>query len=153
VFFFALNAAFACNVGFKGFAILCGLVRMRRARRRGSSIREILLVAGTPLAFLAAPILWLYLLQQLALGHAPNVGIDGNVAALIATANLIVGNGIMVGCSALAAIRRRPWLLACCACLMPCYWVLHSVAAWRALGQLITKEAFAAVSTALPVAA
>jgi hypothetical protein len=62
--------------------------------------------------------------------------------------------------------------------LMPCYWVLHSIAAWRALGRLITKpshwektphglskhgnqgagaptseEAFAAVSTALPVAA
>ena len=35
--------------------------------------------------------------------------------------------------------RRKRWGLACCACLMPFYWVLHSIAAWRALGQLITN--------------
>ena len=114
-------------------------VRFVRAAGLRATATLVLLVAGTPLAFLAAPILWLYLLLQLGLGHAPDVGIDGSLAALIATANLIVGNGIMIGCSALAAIRRRRWALACCACLMPFYWVLHSIAAWRALGQLITK--------------
>jgi glycosyltransferase XagB len=99
----------------------------------------VLLVAGTPIAFLAAPVLWCYLILQLGLGHAPDVGLDGGVASLIASANLVVGNGIMVGCSALAAARRKRWGLACCAVLMPFYWVLHSIAAWRALGQLITN--------------
>jgi hypothetical protein len=114
-------------------------VRFVRAAGLRATATLVLLVAGTPLAFLAAPILWCYLILQLGLGHAPQIGISGDVATLIATANLIVGNTIMVACSALAAIRRRRWVLACCSCLMPFYWVLHSIAAWRALGQLITK--------------
>jgi len=45
----------------------------------------------------------------------------------------------MIGASALAAILRRRYDLALWALLLPFYWVLHSFAAWRALGQLITK--------------
>ncbi len=51
----------------------------------------------------------------------------------------MVGNSVMIGASALAAILRRRYDLALWALLLPAYWVLHSIAAWRALGQLITK--------------
>jgi hypothetical protein len=114
-------------------------VRFVRAAGLRATATLVLLVAGTPAAFLASPILWGYLVLQLGLGHAPDIGLDGGIAAWIATANLIVGNSIMIACSALAAGRRKRWRLACCAALMPFYWVLHSIAAWRALGQLITK--------------
>jgi hypothetical protein len=49
------------------------------------------------------------------------------------------GSGLMIACSAFAAFRRRNYALAAFAALLPLYWILHSVAAWRALGQLVTN--------------
>jgi cellulose synthase/poly-beta-1,6-N-acetylglucosamine synthase-like glycosyltransferase len=113
--------------------------RFVRSAGLSATATLVLLVAGTPLAFLAVPVLWAYLLLQAVLGNAPDVGLHGSWPEIIAGANLFLGNAIMVACSALAAARRGRWKLACCAWLMPFYWVLHSIAAWRALGQLITK--------------
>jgi hypothetical protein len=56
---------------------------------------------------------------------------------LIALINLVVGNGIMIALNVLAAMRRHGWRSAPYALLNPLYWVLHSIAAWRALVQLI----------------
>jgi hypothetical protein len=114
-------------------------VRFVRAAGLRATATLVLLVAGTPAAFLASPILWGYLLwEAIANGKAPGLGFDGGVATWIAAVNLIAGNGIMVAFSALAAARRRRYALACCAIMMPAYWVLHSIAAWRALWQLVT---------------
>lgn len=56
-----------------------------------------------------------------------------------ATTNLIVGNGAMVLLSAIAASRLRAYDLVPFSLLNPAYWVLHSLAAWRAPLQLVGR--------------
>ena len=58
---------------------------------------------------------------------------------LATTLNLFVGNGAMILLTALAARRRKAYKLVGFALLLPAYWVLHSIAAWRALYQLIRQ--------------
>ena len=60
----------------------------------------------------------------------------------IAAVNLLIGNGLMMACSGIAALQRRNYRLAAFALLMPFYWMLHSLAAWRALGQLVTRPSY-----------
>jgi hypothetical protein len=52
--------------------------------------------------------------------------------------NLVSGYATGVGLGFVAVIRRRRWRLAASALLMPFYWLLISVAAYRALAQLVT---------------
>ena len=52
--------------------------------------------------------------------------------------NLVSGYVTGVGLGCVAVIRRRRWRLAASALLMPLYWLLISVAAYRALAQLVT---------------
>src|SRR4051794_886142 len=111
---------------------------VRKAGLQGT-LTLVFLVAGTPFAFLAAPVLWVACLLPLVVGHAPAVAFTGLNAPTLAAVSLVVGNAVMVGASALAAILRRGYALALWALLLPAYWVLHSIAAWRAPGQLITK--------------
>ena len=56
---------------------------------------------------------------------------------MIALFNLLVGNAIMVGISLMGAVRQRGWRSTPFALVNPLYWVLHSLAAWRALYQLV----------------
>jgi cellulose synthase/poly-beta-1,6-N-acetylglucosamine synthase-like glycosyltransferase len=114
-------------------------LRFMRAAGPHATATLVLLVAGTPLAFLAAPILWLYLAWSLASGNPPDLGVSGSPLEHVAAINLVVGNGLMIACSAIAAVRRRHYGLALFSLLLPFYWVLHSIAAWRALVQLVTK--------------
>jgi cellulose synthase/poly-beta-1,6-N-acetylglucosamine synthase-like glycosyltransferase len=114
-------------------------VRFVRQAGLHGTLTLVFLVAGTPFAFLAAPVLWAACLIPLLLGHAPTVQFTGLDATTLAACSLVIGNSVMIGASALAAILRRRYDLALWALLLPFYWVLHSFAAWRALGQLITK--------------
>ena len=68
----------------------------------------------------------------------PNFHLVGPITALN-TFSLIFGNSIMIALSILAVRRRRQWSLVGYALLNPVYWLLHSLAAWRALIQLIRK--------------
>ena len=52
---------------------------------------------------------------------------------------LFIGNGTMIMLTALAAMRRREWTLMPYAILNPLYWVGHSIAAWRALYQVVVR--------------
>jgi cellulose synthase/poly-beta-1,6-N-acetylglucosamine synthase-like glycosyltransferase len=114
-------------------------IRFVRMAGLHGTLTLVFLVAGTPLAFLAAPVLWIACLLPLALGHSPQLSFTGLNAATLAACSLVIGNGVMVGASVLAAVLRRRYDLALWALLLPAYWVLHSIAAWRALGQLITN--------------
>lgn len=114
-------------------------IRFVREAGLHGTLTLVFLVAGTPLAFLAAPVLWIACLVPLAMGNPPQLGFTGFDAPTLAAVSLIIGNTIMVGASVIAALLRRRWDLALWALAMPLYWVLHSIAAWRALGQLITK--------------
>lgn len=97
----------------------------------------LLLIAGTPLSFLLAPVMWVGTAMWYGFGEPQLPLLNSGTFWLIATVNLIVGNGIMIGLNVLAAVRGHGWRSAPYALLNPLYWVLHSIAAWRALVQLI----------------
>ncbi len=100
----------------------------------------LLLIAGTPATFLATPILWLLrrvdLRRRLGRGR---VTLFPHPFDTLAELSLVVGNLSMIGLNALAVLRRRMFHLLPFALLAPLYWVLHSIAAWRALEQLIRR--------------
>jgi cellulose synthase/poly-beta-1,6-N-acetylglucosamine synthase-like glycosyltransferase len=98
----------------------------------------LLLVAGTPLTFLAVPVTWLLALLWY-------LGLPGGVElshffphpfAELCTIAFLAGNAVMIALNLLAVVRRRIFRLAPWALLAPVYWLLHSWAAWRALVQL-----------------
>lgn len=99
----------------------------------------LLLVAGTPLTFLAAPPLWALYVAWLATGtHALDVFFPPPVL-YISLFNLLFGNGIVVYLAMIAVFKRKYYDLIPWALLNPVYWVLHSVAAYKALYQLFVR--------------
>ena len=121
------------------------LVHTRRPveTARAAGVRGVvgllLLVLGTPVIFLLAPIMWLITLVWLThFAGAPEIPdlLPGPMEA-VGAINLIVGNAMMVTLNALAVGRRRIHHLLPYALLNPLYWCLHYVAAWRALDQLV----------------
>lgn len=96
------------------------------------------LILGTPLAFLAYP---------LVVGFTIVTYIGYDIVGLVLPSWLLVGgvvsmlfgNAMMIIVSGLATLRRHGWRIAIFALLNPFYWVLHSVAAWRAAWQMLTS--------------
>ena len=114
---------------------------IRFARQAGvrGTLGLLLLVAGTPATFLAAPILWLFTIVW-ATGLSERMHTTDLFPSPIDTIALVcflAGNASIVALSGLAVVRRRLYRLLPFALLAPLYWVLHSIAAWRALHQLI----------------
>ena len=98
-----------------------------------------LLIGGTPLSFLFTPPLYALLVWSLV--ASPDTLSDylpGWVmwASLV---NLMIGNALMIYVSMMGAFRRRRYRLAVWALLNPLYWLLHSLAAYKAVWQLIRK--------------
>jgi len=94
------------------------------------------LIMATPLAFLAYP---------LALGFTAAtyigvqfIGLD-LPAWVVGTSitTFLFGNAMMIVSAAIAATWRYNWRIGAFAIFTPVYWLLHSVAAWRALYQLV----------------
>ena len=125
----------------KGYMVTA-LVHTRRPLQLWRSVgwRGVLgvvgLIAGTPAMFLACPIVWGFWLFTFLGGSVDGMHLPQWVLT-VTTANLIIGNGAMILLSALAARRRKAYDLVPFALLNPAYWVLHSIAAWRALFQLV----------------
>jgi cellulose synthase/poly-beta-1,6-N-acetylglucosamine synthase-like glycosyltransferase len=94
------------------------------------------LIAGTPAMFLACPLVWGFWLYTFLGGSVAGFHLPGWVQTAT-TANLIIGNGAMIAIGALAACRRGAFDLMPYSLLNPAYWILHSIAAWRALWQLV----------------
>ena len=97
----------------------------------------LLLIAGTPLTFLLAPIMWAGTAAWYGFGEPHLPLLNSGTFWMVALINLIVGNGVMIALNLIAAIRSGEWRSAPFTLLNPLYWVLHSIAAWRALVQLI----------------
>jgi cellulose synthase/poly-beta-1,6-N-acetylglucosamine synthase-like glycosyltransferase len=97
----------------------------------------LLLIAGTPVTFLLAPLMWVGTAAWYGFGEPHLPLVDSGAFWSIALVNLLIGNGVMIGLNLLGAIRTDGWRTAPFALLNPFYWVLHSIAAWRALVQLI----------------
>ncbi|MBN1092445.1 glycosyltransferase [Blastococcus sp. TML/M2B] len=97
-----------------------------------------LLIGGTPLMFLATP--WLYALFVVDLVR-PGLLVSALPQWLVTVSlgNLLLGNGVIIYLSLLAGFKRRNYRLVPFALLSPLYWLLHSVAAYKAAWQLVTK--------------
>ncbi len=118
------------------------------ARRPRALIRQIgvvpflgfvLLIAGTPVTFLA--VLPSYVLVA-ASPFIPGELVETVVptwAAWIMLFNFLIGNAIMVYVNMLGPFSQKRLRLVLWALLNPAYWILHSIAAYKALWQLITK--------------
>ncbi len=52
---------------------------------------------------------------------------------------LVIGNTVFVGAGIIGALKRRYYKLLPAALAMPAYWLMMSIAAYKALWQLITK--------------
>jgi len=96
------------------------------------------LIAGTPAMFLACPPLWAFWLYTFLGGSVKGLDVPGWVLTAT-TFNLFVGNISMILLTMFAARRRGNIRLMPFALLLPAYWVLHSLAAWRALFHLMLK--------------
>ena len=120
----------------KGF-MLTALVHTRNPARtwrtfgRAGTATMLTFMAGTPLLYLAQPIvlaIWISGYKGLTAPHLPAGSIvpDVQLAVFIAWTALVV-----------AAARRHKLASAVFAPLLPAYWVMHWTASWRGLYQLI----------------
>lgn len=118
------------------------------ARRPRQLLREIgfrrfasfaLLIGGTPATFLG--VLPLYLLTLVTI-----IVPAGLLAELfpvwllwLCLINFVIGNSVMVYLSMMGPYKRGTFELVIWATLNPIYWILHSVAAYKGLWQLLTR--------------
>jgi cellulose synthase/poly-beta-1,6-N-acetylglucosamine synthase-like glycosyltransferase len=98
-----------------------------------------LFVGGTPLTFLASPPLWgLFVYWLLTRSHAVEP-LFPDAVLYLALANLLIGNFLGIYLNMIAIYLRKNYALMPYALLNPIYWLFHSIAAYKALGQLFTK--------------
>lgn len=98
-----------------------------------------LFIGGTPFTFLVSPILWgIFLLWLFAETNIIDP-IFPPWILYISIINLLVGNGMLIFMNIIAVWRRELYNLTPWALLNPVYWILHSIAAWKAQWQIIRK--------------
>jgi cellulose synthase/poly-beta-1,6-N-acetylglucosamine synthase-like glycosyltransferase len=98
-----------------------------------------LTVGGTPFLFIINPIFWVLTTMSFVFRWELLSGIFPPAIFLISSFNLIVGNFVFVYLNVISSFRRGYYELGKYALLSPIYWILMSVASWRALWQLIFK--------------
>lgn len=113
---------------------------IRYVQRTGlaGAVGFLCLILGTPLAFLAYP---------LVLGFTVVTYVGYQAVGLVlpewllvgGVVSMLFGNSMMILVSGIATWHRHGWRIAIFALLNPAYWVLHSVAAWRAAWQMLTS--------------
>lgn len=98
-----------------------------------------LLIGGTPLTFLATlPLMALFVVTAFVPVDALGTYFPP-VILWIALFNLLVGNAAMVYVTMMGAFKRRRHRLVVFGLLNPFYWLLHSVASYKAAWQLVFK--------------
>lgn len=111
---------------------------LRRAGLR-NTFGFLMLIGGTPITFLAAPILWVFYLLFLLTGTRALDFLFPPLTLYISLFNLLLGNGLMIYLNMLAVFKRHYYHLLLYAFLNPIYWILHSIAAYKAFWQLFTR--------------
>jgi glycosyltransferase XagB len=98
-----------------------------------------LLIAGTPMSFLfVAPLYALFIVSLICNDRVFTLMYPG-WALWIGLFNLLVGNALMIYVSMMGAFLRKRYGLVLWALLNPVYWIMHSIASYKALWQLITR--------------
>ena len=111
------------------------------ARRAGwrQSLGFGLLIGGTPLIFLLQPvsialtIIWLFTRTTMLDTLFPPL------VLYLSLFNLLIGNALAIYVNMFAVFKRRLHWLVLFALFNPAYWLLHSIASFKALGQLFTQ--------------
>ncbi|MFT2094377.1 hypothetical protein ACMS1Z_06785 [Acidiphilium multivorum] len=85
------------------------------------------------------PLLWIMFLVSVIVGRSAVAGFFPGPVLVLALFDLMVGNAMYVYFNIVAVAKRRWYGLVPWGLLAPAYWVLHSVAAYKALLQLITN--------------
>jgi hypothetical protein len=96
-----------------------------------------LFVGGTPFVFLANPILWFVFTTWLITKAEIIKLFFPDWVMYVSTFNLLFGNAIVIYMNMMSVFRRKYYNLLPYALLNPFYWILHSIAAYKALWQLI----------------
>jgi cellulose synthase/poly-beta-1,6-N-acetylglucosamine synthase-like glycosyltransferase len=98
-----------------------------------------LLIAGTPLTFLFVLPLWALFVASLLVPAPVFAHLYPGWVLWIGLFNLLAGSALMIYVSMMGAFLRQRYGLVLWSLLNPVYWLLHSVAAYKALWQLITR--------------
>ena len=94
-------------------------------------------IGAPPFTMLLAPILWV-ITALVWITHSRNFGwLFPEPFGTMALFNLVLGNLFLVYFGVIAALKRRYFDLVAVGILLPCYWVLHSIAAYKAFWQLL----------------
>ncbi|MCC7450929.1 MAG: glycosyltransferase [Anaerolineae bacterium] len=102
----------------------------------------VMLIAGTPLTFLCVLPLWLLYGVWLLTRNAALDALFPPIILYMGLFNFLLGNGLMIYLNMLAIFKRRYYDLLLFSLLNPFYWLLHSIAAYKALWQLFTRPFF-----------
>ncbi len=111
---------------------------LKRAGLR-NTLGFLTLIGGSPLTFLAAPILWVFYLLFLITRTQALDFLFPPLTLYISLFNLLFGNGLMIYLNMLAIFKRHYFHLLPYTFLNPFYWILHSIASYKAIWQLITR--------------
>ena len=112
------------------------LVRFYRATGVRGFVCLFMLILGTPVAFMLYPLVLSLTVISYVDVHPISLRLP-QWLLLTGLANMLVGNLSMIIVSGIATWRRHGWRTAAFAVLSPVYWLLHSVAAWRAAWQTL----------------
>ncbi|WP_417309585.1 glycosyltransferase family 2 protein [Devosia sp.] len=96
-------------------------------------------IGAPPFTMLLAPILWVITLLVWFTNSGEFGWLFPEPFGTMALFNLVVGNLFLVYFGVIAALKRRYYDLVPVGILLPAYWILHSVAAYKAFWQLIVK--------------
>jgi cellulose synthase/poly-beta-1,6-N-acetylglucosamine synthase-like glycosyltransferase len=111
---------------------------VRRAGLR-QTLGFALLIGGTPLIFLFQPISILLTIGWLITRTTALDPLFPPVILYLSLFNLLIGNALAIYINMFAVFKRRLHPLVLFSLLNPLYWLLHSIASFKALGQLFTR--------------
>ncbi|MFT4229090.1 MAG: glycosyltransferase [Microbacterium sp.] len=112
------------------------LIRTIGLRRFGAFA---LLIGGTPLTFLGVIPFTALTIVSFFIPWADFSVAFPPLVFWLCLVNFLIGNGLMVYLNMMGPYKRGTFWLVAWALLNPVYWLLHSVASYKALWQLITK--------------
>ncbi|MEP6590193.1 MAG: glycosyltransferase family 2 protein [Gemmatimonadota bacterium] len=111
---------------------------MRRVGLR-QTLGFALLIGGTPLIFLIQPVSIVLTVIWIVTRTGLLDPIFPPIVLYLSLFNLLIGNALAIYINMFAVFKRRLHVLVLFALLNPFYWILHSIAAYKALGQLFTR--------------
>jgi glycosyltransferase XagB len=96
-------------------------------------------VGGTFAVMLINPVLWLTTILWYGFHMSFVLAINPGLFHIVNLVALILGNAVFIGAGIIGALKRRYYKLLPAALVMPLYWLMMSIAAYKALWQLVTK--------------